>query len=186
MFKNRICHAKDLPDISSSNEFRHMKTQIANADDKCVAFTFYDSSYKKEVSEKIAVICVTDPGLVKELLSFKNFLSRTVAEYHLNQANTRFDSFAGIELLRGKFITYVKGKPKPVMASLRDKAILLTSDDSQQLFVKNILLLGARNTGAYSVKKATEFKKLKEGWADKLTQPPIADCCMVLPGNKYI
>jgi hypothetical protein len=181
-YQTRICHTKDLPKISQSTEYTTIKTKIANADDKCVAFTFYEYSFQK-VSEKIAVMCVTDSRQVKELIAFKNFLSNTVANYHLLEATTRYDASSGIELASGHFISYIKSKPIKVYASLRSKSIYLTTDDSKKEYVKNIKYIGLRNTGAFSVKKANELKKLKEGWADKLSSPPPESCCIVLPGK---
>ena len=131
-------------------------------------------------------MCVTDPGLVKELLSFKNFLAGQISEYHLNEANTRYDSSGGIEIISGHYLSFHKNRLIPVVASLRDKSILLTSDDVKKEYVANIMLLGIRNTGAYSLKKAVDNKMLKEGWIDNLSTPPPFDCCVVLPGNYYI
>jgi hypothetical protein len=181
-FQTRICHAKDLPDITKSEEYKVIKSKIQNSDDKCVAFTFYEYAFN-DVAQKIAVLCITDSRQVKELLSFKNFLSRTVANYHLLEAITRYDSSTGIELANGHFISYVKNRPIKVFASLRSKGIFLTTDDSKQEFVKNIKYIGLRNTGAYSIKKAVELHKLRDGYADKLSIPPPHDCCVVMPSK---
>ena len=181
-FGTRMCQAKDLPLIGRSEPYNIIKAKIANADDKCIAFSFIDKSFAK-VSEKIAVLCTTDPRQVKELLSFKNFLSRTVARYHLLEATTRYDSKAGIEITKGHFISYVAKKPTPVFASLRSDAILLTTDNKKKDFLMDIKLLGLRNSGVYSLRKATELKKLKDGWSDSLSSPPPLDCCIVMPSN---
>ncbi len=181
-FQTRLCHAKDLPSITKSDAFKKIKLKIADADDKCLAFTFLEESFNK-VTNKIAIICITDPRQVKELLIFKNFVSRSISKYHLLEAHNRFDASAGLELGNGHFITYFKEKTIPVYASLRSKSILLLTDDVKRSYVKEIKFLGLRNTGAWSVRKANELKKLKQGWADKLGIPPSVDCCIVMPSK---
>ncbi len=181
-FQTKVCHAKNLPTITKSDAFKKIKAKIANADDKCVAFSFFDNAYS-DVSEKLAILCITDPRQVKELLAFKSFLSRTVSRYHLLEANTRYDSSSGIEVHKGHYISYIGNKPTQVFASIRSKSILLTTDDKKKSFLKNIQLLGLRNTGAYSLRKASELKKLKEGWSDNLSSPPPLDCCIVMPSK---
>ncbi len=181
-FQTRICHAKNLPLIAKSQAFKKIKGKIQSADETCIAFTFLDESYK-EVSEKIAVICISDPRQIKQLLSFKNFLARIVLKYHLLEADSRFDASGGIQTSHGHFITYFKNKPVNVHASFRPKTILLTSDDAKRAFVNEIDLLGMRNTGSYTLRKAKELNKLKAGWSDKLSKPPPMDCCIVMPSK---
>jgi len=181
-FQTRICHSKDLPAITKSEEYKVIRKEIENADDKCVAFTYYDRAYKTE-GEKTALICVTDTGQINELLAFKNFLSRSISEYHLEEANNRFDASEGIEIFKDHYITYKNNKPIQVKADVRGKSILLTTDDDKNEYVKSIQLIGLRNSGAYSIQRANELKKLKEGWADQLNFPPPQDCCIVLPSN---
>lgn len=184
-FKTSICHAKKLPNIAKSKSFNLIKAKIANADDKCIAFSFFDEAYK-DISEKIAVLCITDPRQVKDLLQFKNDLARTINKYQLLQANNRYDASGGIVFKKGHYIAFVNNKPTNVIAKIKSKAILLVTDDAKEDFVKNIELLGLRNSGVYQLREATEKKKLKEGWNDSLSIPPPPDCCIVLPSDSEI
>lgn len=180
-YGTRICQSKLLPLIGKSAAYTTIKSKIENADDKCIAFSFIESAFDK-TTEKIAVLCTTDPRQVKELLSFKNFLSRTVLKYHFQEATTRYDAKAGIEVASGHFISYINNKPTQVFASFNSKSIMMVSDNKKKDFLGDIKYLGIRNSGAYSLRVATEKKKLKDGWSDALSSPPPLDCCIVMPG----
>ena len=59
---------------------------------------------------------------------------------------------------------------------------MMVSDNKKKDFLGDIQYLGIRNSGAYSLRVATEKKKLKDGWSDALSSPPPLDCCIVMPG----
>jgi len=183
-FQTRICQASQQALIDQSKEFQIIKSRIANANDKCVTFSFIDSAFTK-TEEKIAILCSTDPRQVKELLSFKNYFSRIVSRYHLEEANTRYDASAGIEIAQGRYISYIKNRPIPVIVSMRSNAILLVTDDKKREFLKRIDYLSLRNSGVFSLRRATDLKKLKDGWSDSFSTTPPLDCCIVMP-SKYI
>lgn len=184
-YETRICHASELPQIAKSEAYKTVKAKIANSSEKCIAFTFFDEAYPTE-EQKIAILCITDARQVKDLLAFKNFLSRKVAGYHLYEAVNRYDSSSGIEISNGHYISYINNKPTPVYASIREKSILLATDDTKRDYLTTIKLLGLRNSGAYSLRKASELKKLKDGWSDSLSSPPPLDCCLALPSEERI
>jgi len=189
-FRTRICEASQQPLINQSKEFQIIKSRIANANDKCVTFSFIDSAFR-ETEEKIAILCITDPRQVKDLISFKNVFSSVVSEYHLKEANTRYDASEGIEIAKGKYISYINNRPMPVIVSMRSKGILLVTDDKlvkddkKKDFFKTIDYISLRKSGAYTLRRATEIKKLRDGWSDSLSTTPPLDCCIVMP-SKYI
>ena len=177
-----LCHAKNFPHILHSKPFNTIKSIINNAAEKCLAFTFLDEAFT-DASDKIAIICIKDKLQMLDLLNFKGFVSKAIESYQLQSAISRFESSNGIAHLTNHFISYINNKPVNVVATFFGKGILLSSDDKDARFLNFISYYNLRNTGAYRLRKATEMKKLKDGWAEKMRASPPEDCCIVMPGK---
>lgn len=91
-FQTRVCHAKDLVNIKKTNEYKKIKENILNAGDKCIGFTFTNNINRS--TKNLAVLCVNEANHIKDIITFKNFLSQAVTKHLLLVSDKRVEKLS--------------------------------------------------------------------------------------------
>jgi hypothetical protein len=185
-FHNKLCFAQSYPEIQDIPIFKEIKKIIpTNPDVKCIVVPFYENSYKLK-RDKVAFICIQDIRQLAELIEFKNSLSRWVERYQMKLSDDRFNPWNGLLRAQAQMIYFFENKPKPVLARLYGKRIILVTNDKATAFIKDFSLYQARKKSAYFVEDALKLGKISAGWNKDFEWPTTPDCCLVFPGGNFI
>ena len=185
-YLNKLCFAQNYPDIETIPFFNKIKKAIpTNPDIKCIVIPFFENSYKQS-HDKVAFICIHEIRQIKELIQFKNSLSRAIEQNQRNLADDRFNGFNGIRRNQNKFIFFKNNKPVAVIGRLYGKKISLLTNDKFTAHIKDFSLLEIRNSGVYFVNEAIKKGKLMSNWNKDYELPATDECCIVFPGGNLV
>ena len=85
---------KNILDLNSLSLTKKVEKAIQNADVLCLTLPYFENGYKA-VHEKTAFICVSDAKGLKDIIKFKNDISRKIELYQLRMSGDRYNGFNG-------------------------------------------------------------------------------------------
>jgi hypothetical protein len=184
-YHNKLCHGQEYPGLDKLPSFDVVKKEIqSNADVLCITIPFFENGYQK-LHEKIAYICGTAAKDLYNIISFKNFLSRKIEFYQLRMSADRYNAFHGLLKKKGKFITFIEGKPTPVIANFYDNNLEIVKNDQSKEFLQNYSLYQQRGVkqGAFMVNEALKKSRIPANWNDGMSPSPNPECCIYFSGD---
>jgi hypothetical protein len=184
-YHNRICFAQNYPNIEGVPFFKKLKEFITTSPEiKCIVVPFFENSYKFS-HEKLAFICIHETRQLKQLIDFKNIISRAIENNQMKLADDRFNSFNGLKKDQEKFILFKNNKAMQVIGKLFGNKISIVTNDKSTDHVMDYSLYQVRINGVHFGNEALRKKLIKPDWNKNFEWKTHPECCLVFPGGKY-
>jgi len=184
-YKNKICHAQEYAGIDQIDSFKLVKkTAKLVPESLCILFPFFENGYKK-MHDKIAYVCGMQVKELYDIIAFKNFMSRNIEYYQLNNSLDRYNGFNGLLHKQVNFVINKGFKATSVIARLYNQGVTFSNHETK-LFHSYFSFHDLRKNGygAYKVKDGLTKGKVPKEWGRGLASP-IPDCCIYFKGELH-
>jgi hypothetical protein len=184
-FGNKLCHAGEYPDIVKIKSYDMVKKKVAtNPEVLCIVIPFFENGYQK-MHEKVAYMCADSDAQLKDLITFKNKLSRSIEFYQLDSSMDRYNGANGIVKRRLRLITTDEGnQPVPVIGKLFRSGIFLYTNNEKRKLIRYYSLYQQRveRTGIYRIPDGMSRGYVPKDWSKGLVGAR-PDCCIYFKGE---